>query len=827
VKKAGRSNRENEFKRIKAVSGRIVEAKNLLNSDRWGRSDPYCVLKGIRSCNHLVQIHTTRRIDNNLFPQWNEDFSFECPMSWGVDQLVGLKFLVYDSDDKYVSEIGSDDFLGGADLDLYDATSNKLVSHTLELGGIQLQEAAKPTQQRRKSLLSVQIRITHEYVPKPPPAEETLLNSLGDYLRVSHFTCNIAKARNLRNADALGKSDPVCIARVVTMDGRVKEVHRTRQIDNSLNPEWQETFEAKFEDGDPTGDPAMLVFDVFDGDGAADETADVEETGDHLGSGIVALWDFETGATRRKRLELIGDSQRLERKLNREGETQDVRQSKSSQLISRLNSNPIAAITDSGKSATTALQGLGMAMANMVTKLKNIKVGSGNKRSALLFEITVFRKAEAMPFAALLRKPIDVHEEEDVAAIMDMPDWGQSLFDPPASLQREASRDGRPQFAQLRAKDKIVFIAGRIRGATGLINTDVVGKSDPYCIVEGVALNGQAHFIHRTRVVWDRLCPEWQEAFYFSVPENIFVQRLNFLVFDSDSNPLEERMEAAGAGGGGSGNDFLGRMSVDLSRLCTGDHLREDIPLTGCKAIRNQGPKNPGAVAFRRSSMISVDICVERRACPRYAVRREQLVWEPPPKHSTTRQPLSHQQFVDPSQRAVPLDYCEMMAAKVIRQRDSNEMVRQARAARVGADNLRVQPLDKGSWRHLAGEGRPRDRWQTAKEDASTEAEEPDPLELQEIELARRALADRGTEALCELSRARRSGVPAEPRSASVPALHTRFGHKSGPMAFQFASQRPHWVSALMFTGSREAGSERLARAMTLKPALHLAHVGR
>ncbi|CAK0812393.1 unnamed protein product, partial [Prorocentrum cordatum] len=106
------------FTHISQVQGKVVSAKGLPSKAGLGTTAIFCVVKGIRSNNHLVNIHATRLVYNTLSPSWVEDFTFDCPDSWGVVELVGLKFLIYDSPNSSSSLQGTDDFLGGADLDL-------------------------------------------------------------------------------------------------------------------------------------------------------------------------------------------------------------------------------------------------------------------------------------------------------------------------------------------------------------------------------------------------------------------------------------------------------------------------------------------------------------------------------------------------------------------------------------------------------------------------------------------------------------------------------------------------------------------------------------
>lgn len=785
------------YKHLARVSGRIIEAKNLNSCGKWAKSDPYLVIKGIRSSSHLVHVFKTKRLDNEQNPAWDEEFEFTCPQSWGYNQLVGLKFFIYHANGKMVSDCGSDYFLGGADLDLYDAPSSLGVTHTLELGGnesVSAQGTDKGSR-RSRSMLWVMIQVQHEYLMKPPSPDQIISRSLLSYHRVSRVDVKIAKAKYLSNSDAIGLSDPACVVRLALLSGRVVEVNRTTVQHNTLNPVWEHNFQLDFEElGNPADQPLVLIFDVFDWvSGLSDITK-----GTHLGSAFANLWDFPTDIWRKRKLELVGESQLLERKLQKDG--------KLASGVTYLK-GPSPAARRSGSSRDLdqgGRTGIIGQLAKLVVTVKNMKVQP--MAPVLLIEANVSRTEEVMPFSRLVKQPIEVREEEDIEAIAKMPDWTRTHFKLPAALGEDIEAGGRPRLGTLRAKDKIVFVTGVVKGASGLAVSDIFSKSDPYCIVEGQTAGGTSVFIYRTRVVNDKCSPSWNEAFFFAVPEKVTLQSLSFSIHDWDSDAMKY------IEGRSAGDELLGQMCIDLSYLCNGESMLEEIPLFGCKV--KPVPKKPGGVVFRRNPTLSVDIRVERRVFPLYDVRREQISWEARGRHQVSRPPPINRIFQDPGQKRLIRPPCEEIGLKVLNLYHANKLVG------LYKKDCRVH-LQEGHWRRPTDVGAFRHPLITMPEKDDTPAIRNNPDDFTEddpLEERRRLMGLVPSDALHELAGAVRSGRPTMSKAASVPAMHTRFGRHDCPQARQFESLRPPWVDELCFLSSARQVSAK--QALSRKPLL-------
>lgn len=803
------------FGRIAQISGRIIFAKNLPRRAAGGRPDPYLVVKGIRSNNSLVTLHTTRSAERTDMPQWDEPFSFDCPLSWRLSSIVGLKFLIYDAEGGLESDIGTDTFLGGADLDLHDAPSGRKVQHTFILGGAAIFGAKRGDDDDRRSLLKAEIVAVHEMALKPTLGQEMIVESLKSYMRVSDIQVTIFRARHLPHRSSVSKTNPVCVVRALTMSGSVHEIHRTEVVRGSVDPEFVDEFWHDFSDDvKAAAEPVALLFDVFDAGSDYDPSRHWSKIGDHLGSAMLLLASLPDDVRKKRRLELFGESQLVETRLQRNGKPRRLAVAEDDDEEDPTLSQNFGASEMPSNRHSVKEGGKEGFVARVLSALRGMDLRGTMTRSALLVEVSVTRVVEAMPLWQFFHNTFEVREEEDVQELMAKPDWARTLFSIPRQLLRDAEKGGRPKIATLKAKDKIAFVGGMVRGATGLINTELIGKIDPYCIIEAVTSSGDVHFVHRTRIVMNRLTPEWNESFFWAVPEKLVVKRLNFQVYDSDTHGLQALM--------GGEDDFLGRTTVEVSELLTGDRIREDVPLTGVKASSVQGPKLTSSTIFRRNATVSVDIFVERRVMPQYSVRKDQLDWQPAPKYHLSRQPPTLGHYEDPSHLRDLLEPELIAAAELLRVREGKRPSTASAQAALEEGSWMRPPVCE-AWRGLAGEGRKPTR-RAAEGPVEAEEQRQEEMDFNDVEAARarrqveeerRRSAAAATESLCSLGGLRRSGAPEQARAASLPALRTRLRRNSGAAWHQ---PRQEWASCSQVN--------RLVGALRRKPPLKVATVG-
>lgn len=127
------------------VDVKIICGKNLIGMDFSGKSDPYVEVY----CG-TTKIFKTKKKNNTLNPEWNEQFSFNIQ----PDQRNILIFKVLDRDlpDK-------DDFMGEAEMDLSVFGMNRSEEFSLNLTADESEEVSKKAKKKNKSLGSIIVRV--------------------------------------------------------------------------------------------------------------------------------------------------------------------------------------------------------------------------------------------------------------------------------------------------------------------------------------------------------------------------------------------------------------------------------------------------------------------------------------------------------------------------------------------------------------------------------------------------------------------------------------------------------------------------------------------
>merc|ERR1711924_24395 len=129
---------------LSKISGKIKNARGIMNTKLLGKSRPRCYVKGIKGTSHLVTFFCTEEAEGNN-PSWNATWEYDCLKGRGRDDYVGLKFVMYDDDV----------FLGGCDFDLSEIAAYQEVNEELEMTGVVVHKAKGYTPKKAHMFVSV------------------------------------------------------------------------------------------------------------------------------------------------------------------------------------------------------------------------------------------------------------------------------------------------------------------------------------------------------------------------------------------------------------------------------------------------------------------------------------------------------------------------------------------------------------------------------------------------------------------------------------------------------------------------------------------------
>ncbi|GER42606.1 calcium-dependent lipid-binding family protein [Striga asiatica] len=188
-----------ELKPVGTLNVKLIEAKELTNKDIIGKSDPFAELF-VRPLRDRIK--TSKTINNQTSPIWNEHFEFV------VEDVTTqhLTIRVYDDEGIQASEL-----ISCAQLPLGELEAGKVKDVWLKLvKDLEIQKDQKN------------------------------------------------RGQNLPAKDILGKSDPFVVLRMK----KSEQTYKTRVLNDTLNPVWNQTFDFVVEDGLHE----LLILDVYDHD---------------------------------------------------------------------------------------------------------------------------------------------------------------------------------------------------------------------------------------------------------------------------------------------------------------------------------------------------------------------------------------------------------------------------------------------------------------------------------------------------------------------------------------------------------------------------------
>eukprot|EP00928_Gymnodinium_smaydae_P021225 TRINITY_DN18260_c0_g1_i1.p1 TRINITY_DN18260_c0_g1~~TRINITY_DN18260_c0_g1_i1.p1 ORF type:complete len:999 (+),score=203.62 TRINITY_DN18260_c0_g1_i1:229-3225(+) len=609
----------NYFNRICRVKGCVFQARGLSRQEKAkSRLCSYVMVKGIRSNLFLENIAMSDVVEGTSAPAFNLSFDFEVPDDWGTIELLGLKFLAFHTETGVdgASILGTDDFLGGVDLDVSDAKPSRLVQHELELGGLETKKTRSGMmEKRRRAQLMVELTVFREFMLRPDPLSLQLQASMDTYPRVEHLYVRLHSCKYL--ADVCTASDPIVHIRVraVLVDGETETLFETGSKAPS-EANWDLVQRLCFA---RDRQPMALHFDVFE-----KEKTKTDRFGHrpdiHLGTAVYELCGLDENSAK---VQLKLKDVLVEKRLDIKGRVPTVRTGHSRRVSG----------TETAQSKRTLGAGIGAGISALAGKMR--RALQQPRTPLILVVLAVKTMPEPMPHRKLLETPFMVRNEDDAEAAHE--DWlaSHSCFTPPAMLEHRVVKV--PHLIE--ASGHIIFVCGVVRGAAELIAADVMGKSDPYCLVQAFAKNkDEPLFVHRTRIIKDTLCPFWDEHFHAVIPEDFDLYMLLFTVYDSDERSYLSLLADAE-------DDFLGRAAVDVSYLKNGQKLYGEASLVGAR-------KTVSTSCFRRTSRVDVEVSVERRVLPVLRLQSDETLKDPQ-RHTLSRLPPSQKLYQNPSQEII------------------------------------------------------------------------------------------------------------------------------------------------------------------------------
>ncbi|XP_062148392.1 synaptotagmin-5-like [Alnus glutinosa] len=258
-----------ELKPVGILEVKLVQAKGLTNKDIIGKSDPYAELY-VRPLRDRMK--TSKTINNDLNPIWNEHFEFI--VEDASTQHLVVK--IFDNEGVQASEL-----IGCARIQLSELQPGKVKDVWLKLvKDLEVQRDNKNRGQVHLELLycpsGMENGFTNPFAPNVSLTSlEKFLNSgvngteaLGNEKAVIQkkkevivrgvFSVTVISAEELPAVDLMGKADPYVVLTLKKSETR----NKTRVVNDSLNPVWNQTFDFVVEDGLHD----MLILEVWDHD---------------------------------------------------------------------------------------------------------------------------------------------------------------------------------------------------------------------------------------------------------------------------------------------------------------------------------------------------------------------------------------------------------------------------------------------------------------------------------------------------------------------------------------------------------------------------------
>ncbi|GMH30684.1 hypothetical protein Nepgr_032527 [Nepenthes gracilis] len=258
-----------ELKPVGTLEVKLVQAKELTNKDLIGKSDPFAVLY-IRPVRDKMK--KSKVINNNLNPIWNEHFEFIVEDK--STQYLMVK--IFDDEGLQAAEL-----IGCAQFQLNDLEPGKIKDVWLKLvKDLDVQRDNKNRGQVHLELLYCPFGEETNGVTNPFSSNlsmtslEKVFKTGANGMEASDgiiptpkrkdvivrgvLSVTVISAQDLPAVDLIGKADPFVVLKMKKSETR----NKTRVVNDSLEPVWNQTFDFLVEDGLHD----MLILEVWDHD---------------------------------------------------------------------------------------------------------------------------------------------------------------------------------------------------------------------------------------------------------------------------------------------------------------------------------------------------------------------------------------------------------------------------------------------------------------------------------------------------------------------------------------------------------------------------------
>ncbi|PPD86522.1 hypothetical protein GOBAR_DD16550 [Gossypium barbadense] len=254
-----------ELKPVGILEVKLVQARDLTNKDIIGKSDPYAVL-------YVRPLPDKTKKNNELNPIWNEHYEFVIEDATTQHLVVRI----YDDEGVQASEL-----IGCAEVLLRDLEPGKVKDVWLNLvKDLEIQRDTKFRGQVHLELLYCPFGMENGFTnPFSPNFSMTSLEKViksgangidaienekavtqkkKEVIIRGVLSVTVISAEDLPIVDLMGKADPYVVLTMKKSEAK----HKTRVVNDSLNPVWNQTFDFVVEDGLHD----MLILEVWDHD---------------------------------------------------------------------------------------------------------------------------------------------------------------------------------------------------------------------------------------------------------------------------------------------------------------------------------------------------------------------------------------------------------------------------------------------------------------------------------------------------------------------------------------------------------------------------------